>query len=510
MKLPYLKKIVFLIAVVIPVQGWALMSYTLDYPYYPGITSNSIIDIAHNTNGIWLGTGAGASFSGDSGTNWQTYNESPPLPGLQISALATGTHNDTSYMWVSASHSERIQGDSYPFGDGLVLTKDNGQNWDSVRTPEQCSSYGKLSYDLDIYRNHVYSACFYGGLIRSTNNGRSWQSLFLNSADSLDYSLESYLRLTNRYFSVKVDATLAPETISVWGGSALGINRFIFTNYDSTRFKQDTSYQIYFNAQDTTIPDDRRLPGNFVVALGVNKIDTVSYLWAACRPGGGDAGQRYGVAYSKDRGRTWQTDLELPAWDFAFSGDTVFVAFGDFNVPSSGYGLAYAVRDTDSNDYTNWQIVREMVDATGYLKYFNSPFYAVDIVDGTIWAGGADGTAKSTDGGSNWVVYRSQIDADEHFAYPSPFSPYASERQAATIHYKLPQTADVTLKIYDFNLDLVKTILENQSRPGDIEIDTDLWDGKNDKGIVVANGVYFYNIKLSTGQSWWGKVVIIK
>ena len=68
----------------------------------------------------------------------------------------------------------------------------------------------------------------------------------------------------------------------------------------------------------------------------------------------------------------------------------------------------------------------------------------------------------------------------------------------------------MTIKIYDFNLDLVRTIIEGATRTGGVEADNDIWFGKNDKGEFVANGIYFYNIKLGTGEDWWGKVAVVK
>jgi len=247
------------------------------------------------------------------------------------------------------------------------------------------------------------------------------------------------------------------------------------------------------------------------VSLGINKIDTTTYIWAACRPGGGDAGQKYAVAYSTNYGHTWAIALGKPAWDIAFSGDTVLIAFGDYILPDYGYGLAMMVRNPSTGLYGDLHIIDEdLVDSTGNNKYLNSPFYTVDIVNGQIWAGGAEGAVRSANGGQSWSIYRSELYPEDHYAYPSPFSPYVTEREGTTIHYKMPETANVTIKIYDFNLDLVKTVIDGISRADGRECDVDIWDGRNERGDVVANGVYFYNIKLSTGQSWWGKVAMIK
>jgi hypothetical protein len=242
-------------------------------------------------------------------------------------------------------------------------------------------------------------------------------------------------------------------------------------------------------------------------ALDVSNIDRISvagnfapvcssYVWAACRIGGGPSGQKYGVAYSHNYGKTWTTAIEHSAWDFAFIGDTVLVATND--------GLYL------SDDYSNWEVIREFNDSdpSRPRRYFPSGIFAVETVGSDIWVGGADGTVRIA--GGDTTIFRSRIRASEHFAYPSPFSPIASTRKGTTIHYMPPKTTAVTIRIYDFNLDLVRTVVDNEIRFAGIDVDNDVWDGRNDKGKLVANGIYFYNIKLGTGEDWWGKVAVVK
>ena len=76
------------------------------------------------------------------------------------------------------------------------------------------------------------------------------------------------------------------------------------------------------------------------------------------------------------------------------------------------------------------------------------------------------------------------------------------------IHFKPKQDGYVTIKIYDFAMNLVTTVLDNKYEEGDQEHDTS-WDGKNDKGDFVVNGVYFFKLE-AKGQTEWGKVVVIK
>jgi flagellar hook assembly protein FlgD len=81
--------------------------------------------------------------------------------------------------------------------------------------------------------------------------------------------------------------------------------------------------------------------------------------------------------------------------------------------------------------------------------------------------------------------------------------------QGVRIHYKPDANGEVTIKIYDFEMKLVKTILENTPRAGGVEYDQ-VWDGKNEKDEIVANGIYFFKIEGPDGQKEWGKIGVIR
>jgi hypothetical protein len=694
-----------------------------------GITSNTVIDIKHNSSSIWLGTGTGAAVSTDGGNTWTTYGAGS-IPSDEVSALAA---NELG-VWVGASHSQVAQGETYPYGDGIALTRNGGATWQTF-TPEQAHFFGKIAYDLSAYDSIAYAACFYGGLIRTLDYGHTWKNLFptqLDSvnSDSADYATATYASYSNRLFAVKTDTLDFPDTFSVWGGSAAGIYRFLFTtdfyddfinglgkwkkfgypvsvDFDTTQihgrigildnmgdstcnsgviskklfggpggfsmqtdiylelrdslgcwaeggiaFPKDANpgwsddcsdtasnaYGLYFSlayvgeacpdprvppqarhhawfiaryldendsletfnpysdssadryinswntlkvdvssddtikflvisgadtipiwtgpkklspslmtgrnivlgfrssgnagkvyhdvvrgnqtgprtyptypdsiahyffsSADSTIADSLKLPGNHVVSLGLTKIGSQKMVWAACRPV--DSGENRRIAYSTDDGVTWHTapitgpgsDAAVEGWDYGFSVDTVYAA--------TSFGL---FRST--GDLSSWAMQTGFKDLQNQTFYQdNAPFYAVDINDGAIWAGGADGTVKSIPNG--WRVFRSQLDPNDYYAYPSPFSPNVSTRHGTTIHFKPTQATNATVKIYDFNLDLVKTVAENLPRAANVESDDIIWDGANEDGKTVANGVYFFRIQLDYGNDLWGKVVVIR
>ena len=74
--------------------------------------------------------------------------------------------------------------------------------------------------------------------------------------------------------------------------------------------------------------------------------------------------------------------------------------------------------------------------------------------------------------------------------YPNPFNP------ETWIPYQLSEPADVTLRIYAVNGELVRTLALGHKPAGIYESRTRAvyWDGKNDVGESVASGIYFYTL----------------
>jgi hypothetical protein len=69
--------------------------------------------------------------------------------------------------------------------------------------------------------------------------------------------------------------------------------------------------------------------------------------------------------------------------------------------------------------------------------------------------------------------------------YPNPFNP------ATTIEYELPHAASVQIAIFDAMGKRVRSLVEIQQYAGKYRI---TWDARNDAGVRVATGVYFYRM----------------
>ena len=118
-----------------------------------------------------------------------------------------------------------------------------------------------LSYDLAVYDSIIYSASFYGGLIRSLDWGESWENLFPSqldsiNVDSVDYHTETFSRYTNRFFSVAVDSSAVGDTFSVWAGTASGIYRFIYNSWSRFGWQRSPIWNGHAAFVDGSSADD--------------------------------------------------------------------------------------------------------------------------------------------------------------------------------------------------------------------------------------------------------------
>jgi hypothetical protein len=67
----------------------------------------------------------------------------------------------------------------------------------------------------------------------------------------------------------------------------------------------------------------------------------------------------------------------------------------------------------------------------------------------------------------------------------------------------------VSILIYDFSGELVKTLVDSQMRGPGTGLE-EKWYGVNDRGEDVANGVYFYVIKVNNEVVATGRIGVLE
>ncbi len=383
--------------------------------------------------------------STDGGETWNTY-----LNGVQVRDFAFLD----STIWV-ATH------------QGLKRSKDGGENWDTFEIVDSTS--GQL-----IIPSQFTSVC----VVPDTSD----TIILVGSVDGLARSKDDGITWEVAKFACSFRK-------AVWAGSAAGIYKFIY-NYRDV-FDTVLNYNSYWN----------NITGDWVVALAVQQHEGKKIIWAGTKPTffGQD-----GASYSTDDGDSWEVTLVGDqVWNFAFDDSVIWTATSSGLKRSKDWG-------------ENWEVFNFMEDKDEISKkrISSTEFTSVAIIDEEVWAGNVDGLVKSEDDGNSWDVVRTAVHigtegSETAYAYPSPFSPVLESGQVIRIHHLPRKTGPVTIKIYDFAMNLVKTVVDGEERLGGVEYD-EPWDGKNEKGDLVANGVYFFKVEAPGGQTEWGKLVILK
>jgi flagellar hook assembly protein FlgD len=69
---------------------------------------------------------------------------------------------------------------------------------------------------------------------------------------------------------------------------------------------------------------------------------------------------------------------------------------------------------------------------------------------------------------------------------------------------------NVTIRIFDFSFNYVRTVIQHAPRNRDINGPPDFWDGKDDNGNYVPNGVYFYRVEVGDNDGIYGKILVLQ
>jgi hypothetical protein len=111
-----------------------------------------------------------------------------------------------------------------------------------------------------------------------------------------------------------------------------------------------------------------------------------------------------------------------------------------------------------------------------------------------------------------WQLFRTQVPVNpeepteqvpdvETYAYPNPFVP--SRDGVVRIVYDVPEPQTVEVNIYDFGMNRVRTLREEES-DGQQEI---AWDGTDASGLRLPTGTYLYTVEVG-GTTVRGKILL--
>jgi len=181
-------------------------------------------------------------------------------------------------------------------------------------------------------------------------------------------------------------------------------------------------------------------------------------------------------------------------WYCAGLSSTVEVAFASFHAELRDDAVRLSWAASSSAPFESFDIYRSETDEEGFARLNAEPLRAggdAEYVDATALAGKTYlYRVAAVSGPEEWRSQTVSIAIPPkpttlYQNYPNPFNP------ATTIAFYLPSQARVTLAIYDVSGARIRTLMSGVRPPGR-QVAT--WDGRNDSGLGVCSGVYYYRL----------------
>lgn len=423
---------------------------------------------------------------------------------------------------------------------GYYQSDNSGESWDFLsfpldeRPPDNCDAasigppcdiefqYGGQTYirtritvpeqsppfEVDYYGDTLLSVNWASGLLRSRDNGSTWERIILPPSNvSILTPEESYgwvsvtpdKEVVNRYDPRFDDnllgfGLLIDDQQRVWVGTAAGIN--ISKNALTAPADQIEWRHISFNPETPG-----GLLSNWIITI--RRQPGTGRIWMTNWTTDPENRDQYGIVYTDDEGETFHPYLEgVRANDIGFFEDDIYAAADN--------GL-YISRD----DGETWDRISQISSPNTFIKP-NARYFAIASTDERLWVGTSDGIAATPDGGESWQILRVDVPLNggnvyqpdapdvETYAYPNPFSP--TQHSVVRIKYHMNRPGPATIRIFDFGMNPVRTLhVPAVSTDGSYET---VWDGLTETGRIAANGTYFYSIETSEGFTN-GKILLL-
>lgn len=474
------------------------------------LPSNSISQIAAQGTELYVGTSKGLARTSDGGTTWESFRSVPQFAHDGIFSLAVRG----STIWTATGFNKPLKDEpnrTVQTGSGYTYSLDGGASWTHVPQPldapdDSIVMYGanrinflpiivpeqNVTFDLTFTDSVVWIASWSSGIRRSTNRGQTWIRTVLpadnrNSISPTD-QLGGYIMDPRRNNNFLGFAVYLEDDTTIWAGTAGGINK-------ST--DGGVSW-VKFSAQNQVA----HILGNWVIAIDGQQIGTRKRIWCTNWKAE-DPNEQFGVSYTDDGGRIWHTFLHgIKAYDFAFKDSIVYIATDEGMFRSSDGGESWTQSGT-------------IVDRVSGHRLVSRQFFSVGVIGDTVYCGSGEGLVKTVDNathpfGQSWQVlraFRPVGTTNSTYVYPNPFSP---KQEVARVHYSTGgRSALVTVEVFDFGMNRVRTIIKDAQRSGSGEHD-EIWDGLDDAKRQVANGVYFYRVIVDGSEASWGKVMVLQ
>ncbi|MEE9189877.1 MAG: hypothetical protein V3U16_03810 [Candidatus Neomarinimicrobiota bacterium] len=499
------------------------------------LKTNQVTEIElYDESYIWLGTSRGLAMIKDlsSATTLDSLKLSNGRNELYEDAVSAIGSGDSQLMFAGSTITEGIS-----VGTGLYLTGSINVEvtpvWEileqPIDSPEdslewfglgqfRClpitTPFQNLTYDIAFGGGYIWIVSWAGGLRRMNPyiDNYVWERIPLPQDDQVAFNTcdeNAYINVNGAL--ILADYYLNPRDPSdggnhnhkafsvissgdtVWVGTANGINRGIIGNGGCINW-------IHYS-----FPADG-LAGNFVVGLALQEWEGVRTVWAATVNADNPEENR-GLSFTSDGGLSWLTVPEL-------LGERVYNVSAQDSIIVVSTETGYWIK----TDLSGWE---KFDPAVNSITHSGNEILTAIVYDAVIdargvpsspviWIATPDGVARSDDlRGLDWTIYQAEYDQEKIYAYPNPYSPFVHNQIGldgwVRFHTGHETISKLTMQIYDFQLEQVyRQTFDSVTLDGSVK-----WNGRDNRGDLVANGVYFVRLKWSGGDHWI-KLVVVK
>ena len=527
-------------------QYYKMKSINFDSSAHRGLKTNIIGDIEPQSDTLlWLGTGTGLAVLRDTSSIYTLTSNKDIQEGQELTSTPDGAVSALAVNGNSLFAAFAKSGENITVGNGLIFSSNstgNTINWTYFNQlvdtdADSLSPFAKrffrglpitvkeanVTYDASINGNNIYITSWAGGLRRYNTLTKIWQRVplpqdndqILNTCDESSYITTSSGSILKDFYLNPRDPidggnhnhkafSVISYSDTVWVGTANGINRGLIGANGCINWTHYT-------------PSTDGLSGGFVVDLAVQRYKGYNIIWAATVLA--EQGEVNGVSYSIDGGDTWNSTLiGQRAYNITASDSIVLVATksglwktiiddpADIAKSWAKYKPAKQALEIGSTE--TYKIDEVLSDEVVAVSYDKRPFYSSDV---TIWISSWDGLARAMNAqGSNWQIYRTSYDPKKAYAYPNPFSPYEHNQLQGDgyVHININVKISFVVKMDVFNFAMEKVVHKEFDRritsTGSFK-----WNGKDESGRIVDNGVYFIRLEFDEKVEWI-KLIVVK
>ena len=303
-------------------------------------------------------------------------------------------------------------------------------------------------------------------------------------------------------------SVLVDETGTVWAGTVAGLNR---STPGDAGPSGDRAWRLF--RPDGT---PNSLTGQIVFELAEQpRPNGRNPIWMApLRADTGGPLQRTGITMTPDGGKTFRQPL---------IGEQVN---GLAARRSRVYAAAESGLFVSGDQGETWRGIEEVaLQDEDQVLPGGMTARAVEVTPSALWVGTTEGLLRLDraqeprllpgNAGApapQWQLFRTEVPVNPEepteqvpdvktYAYPNPFIP--SRDEVVRIAYEVPEPQTVEVTIYDFGMNRVRTLREEESA-GRQEM---VWDGTGASGLRLPTGTYLYTVELR-GTTARGKILL--